>query len=194
MVCFQTKNPNFGKFWRVFAKENLDTYILWPFGLVYGHWKYLKAIWYILWSFGIFSLFWEFLSEKNLATLIQRRTDRVKTYFIRSYLWANSTKWNPNPRKPQKRPQCTCLANLRVMHTSDFFDKLLTLKWPFLPLLLPSTSNNESFIWKAYNRGLWKGRCHPGKNNLEILKPLMSDLSIYVEFLDRLEVSYIWHQ
>jgi hypothetical protein len=29
-------------------------YILWPFGLFYGHWKYFMAIWYILWSFGLF--------------------------------------------------------------------------------------------------------------------------------------------
>jgi hypothetical protein len=36
-----------GKFW----------YILWPFGLFYGHGKYFMAIWCILWSFGIFSPF-----------------------------------------------------------------------------------------------------------------------------------------
>jgi hypothetical protein len=29
-------------------------YILWPFGIFYGHLVYFMAIWYILWSFGIF--------------------------------------------------------------------------------------------------------------------------------------------
>jgi hypothetical protein len=29
-------------------------YILWPFGLLYSHWKYFMVIWYILWWFVIF--------------------------------------------------------------------------------------------------------------------------------------------
>jgi hypothetical protein len=29
-------------------------YILWPFGIFYGHLVYSMAIWYILWPFGIF--------------------------------------------------------------------------------------------------------------------------------------------
>jgi hypothetical protein len=29
-------------------------YILWPFGIFYGHLLYFMAIWYILWPFGIF--------------------------------------------------------------------------------------------------------------------------------------------
>jgi hypothetical protein len=29
-------------------------YILWPFGIFYGHLVYFMAIWYILWPFGIF--------------------------------------------------------------------------------------------------------------------------------------------
>jgi hypothetical protein len=32
----------------------LVTYILWPFGIFYGHLAYFMAIWYILWPFGIF--------------------------------------------------------------------------------------------------------------------------------------------
>jgi hypothetical protein len=30
-------------------------YILWPFGIFYGHLVYFMAIWYILWPFGIFN-------------------------------------------------------------------------------------------------------------------------------------------
>jgi hypothetical protein len=29
-------------------------YILWPFGIFYGHLVYFMAVWYILWPFGIF--------------------------------------------------------------------------------------------------------------------------------------------
>jgi hypothetical protein len=52
MVCFQTKNPNLGKFWRVLKWKFF--YILRPSGLFYGHRKYFIAIWDILWSFGTF--------------------------------------------------------------------------------------------------------------------------------------------
>jgi hypothetical protein len=29
-------------------------FILWPFGIFYGHLVYFMGIWYILWAFGIF--------------------------------------------------------------------------------------------------------------------------------------------
>jgi hypothetical protein len=45
-------------------------YILWTYGLFYGHWKYFVAIWYISWSVGIFSPVLVCCSTKNLATLI----------------------------------------------------------------------------------------------------------------------------
>jgi hypothetical protein len=49
---FKPKIPNFGG-----SCYGKSWYILWPFDLFYGHWKYFKAIWYILWyifpSFGI---------------------------------------------------------------------------------------------------------------------------------------------
>jgi hypothetical protein len=46
MVCFQTKNPNLGKFCRV---------LLWKIlGLFYDHLVYFTAIGNILWPFGIF--------------------------------------------------------------------------------------------------------------------------------------------
>jgi hypothetical protein len=58
MVCFQTKNPNLGKFWRAFEWKMLVYFmaiwnILWPFGIIYGHLEYFMAIWYNLWPFGI---------------------------------------------------------------------------------------------------------------------------------------------
>jgi hypothetical protein len=36
--------PQIGKCW----------YILWPFGIFYGHMVYFMTIWYILWPFGTF--------------------------------------------------------------------------------------------------------------------------------------------
>jgi hypothetical protein len=56
MVCFQTKNPNLGKFWR--ALDWKMFYILWPFGIFYGDLGYFMTIWYILYSFGTFFRFW----------------------------------------------------------------------------------------------------------------------------------------
>jgi hypothetical protein len=47
MVCFQTKNPNSGKFWRALE------------------WKMLVY----LWSFGIFSIVLVYCVKKNPATL-----------------------------------------------------------------------------------------------------------------------------
>jgi hypothetical protein len=64
MAYFQTKTPNFGKFWWgdvVIFYDHLVYftpfwYILWPFGIFCGHLVYFVAIWYILWPFGIFYL------------------------------------------------------------------------------------------------------------------------------------------
>jgi hypothetical protein len=39
-------------FWYMYFMVIL--YILWSFGIFYGHLVYFTAIWYILWSFGIF--------------------------------------------------------------------------------------------------------------------------------------------
>jgi hypothetical protein len=55
MICFQTKNPNLGKFWRDLQWKMLVGILVGrPFGLVYGHCIYFMAIWYSLWLFGIF--------------------------------------------------------------------------------------------------------------------------------------------
>jgi hypothetical protein len=54
MVYFQTKNSNLGKFcwackWKMLEYFMANYYILWPFGIFYGH----LVIWYIFQSFGI---------------------------------------------------------------------------------------------------------------------------------------------
>jgi hypothetical protein len=59
MVCFQTKNPNLGKFWRVLLWKILVCFmtiwsILRPLELFDGHLVYLMVFWYILPRFGIF--------------------------------------------------------------------------------------------------------------------------------------------
>jgi hypothetical protein len=59
MVCFETKNPNLGKFWRAFERKKLVySVVIWiilgPFGLFYER-KLIK------WHFGIpmyIPLFW----------------------------------------------------------------------------------------------------------------------------------------
>jgi hypothetical protein len=58
MVCFQTKNPNLGKFWRVLQWKMMvyfmDTLsILRSFVIFYGHFVQFVAIWYIFTRFGI---------------------------------------------------------------------------------------------------------------------------------------------
>jgi hypothetical protein len=45
MVCFRTKNPNLGKFWSVFALEDV--------GIFYGHLVHFMVFCYILWAFGM---------------------------------------------------------------------------------------------------------------------------------------------
>jgi hypothetical protein len=44
MVCFQTKNPNLGKFWRV---------LQWKIGIFCGHLVHFTVFCYILGTFGI---------------------------------------------------------------------------------------------------------------------------------------------
>jgi hypothetical protein len=45
MVCFQTKYPNLGKFWR--ALDWVMFILLWPLGISYGDFGYFMTIWYI---------------------------------------------------------------------------------------------------------------------------------------------------
>jgi hypothetical protein len=58
MFCFQTKNPNLGKFWRVLQwKILVDVMIIWsillPMETFYGHLVDFVVIWYIFPHFGI---------------------------------------------------------------------------------------------------------------------------------------------
>jgi hypothetical protein len=68
MVCFQTKNPNWGKFWRVLLRKILLYFmtiwsILRPLEIFYGHLEHFVIIWYIYPRFGI-------LDQEKRATLI----------------------------------------------------------------------------------------------------------------------------
>jgi hypothetical protein len=58
MVYFQTKNPNWGKFWRVMDWKMLIYFMtIWnslrTFGIFYDHLVRFVLIWYILSGFGI---------------------------------------------------------------------------------------------------------------------------------------------
>jgi hypothetical protein len=58
MVCFQTKNPDLGKFFRVLQCKILVNFltiwsILRPLQIFYGHMLYFVVIWYISPRFGI---------------------------------------------------------------------------------------------------------------------------------------------
>jgi hypothetical protein len=56
IVYFQTKNPNLGKFWRVFQWKMLlyfTAICFTPFGIFYGASAYFLVIWYIFHVFGI---------------------------------------------------------------------------------------------------------------------------------------------
>jgi hypothetical protein len=68
MVCFQTKNPNLGKFLKRLAMEDV--------GIFYGHLVHFTVFCYILLTFGIvcgnlviFPVL-VFCTKKNLATLV----------------------------------------------------------------------------------------------------------------------------
>jgi hypothetical protein len=73
MVCFQTKGPNLGKFWRVLQWKIL-VYILtiWsilrPSEVFYGHLVYFVVIWYISPRFGM--LYHEKTGNPGLACLV----------------------------------------------------------------------------------------------------------------------------
>jgi hypothetical protein len=62
MVCFQTKFPNLGKFWRALQLKMLVYFMeIWSISRSSGT--------YILWTFGIFFPILVFCTKKNLATL-----------------------------------------------------------------------------------------------------------------------------
>jgi hypothetical protein len=58
MVCFQTKNPNLGKFWRDLEWKMLVYFmVIWnilrSFGTLHGHFGNVVVIWYIFLRFGM---------------------------------------------------------------------------------------------------------------------------------------------
>jgi hypothetical protein len=58
MVCFQTKNPNLGKFWRALDRKKLIYFmpiwnILQTFGMFHNHLLHFVFIWYIFSGSGI---------------------------------------------------------------------------------------------------------------------------------------------
>jgi hypothetical protein len=58
MNCFQTKNPNLGKFWRALVWEMFKYFIatwkiLWRFWVFYDHLVHFLLIWFIFSGFGI---------------------------------------------------------------------------------------------------------------------------------------------
>jgi hypothetical protein len=80
MVSFQTKNLNFGKYWRVFdCKMFIYFMAIWnilrTFGIFYDSLVHFLFIWYIFSGFG-------FTQQKNLATLVTTLVNSRKAYLI----------------------------------------------------------------------------------------------------------------
>jgi hypothetical protein len=118
MVNFETKIPNLGN---LGGSCNIRCcYILWPFGLFYGHLVYFIAIWYILLPFGIFcchlvypinfSLVYfppilVYCTKKNLSTL--KQTMQFLTLCVRI---VESTQLTVN------LPTLMCFLSLPTVH------------------------------------------------------------------------------
>jgi hypothetical protein len=83
MVCFQTKNPNLGKFWRVLHWKRMlffmDTWsILQSFVIFYVHLVKFMEIWYILPRFGI-------LYQEKSGNPGCNRSDKVLVFITNNY-------------------------------------------------------------------------------------------------------------
>jgi hypothetical protein len=68
MFCFQTKNPNLGKFWRV-LQWKLLVYVMAIWSILQPFDTYI--LWHLvnLWLFGIVLVVLVWRTKKNLATL-----------------------------------------------------------------------------------------------------------------------------
>jgi hypothetical protein len=85
MVCFQTKNPYLGKFWRVLLWKILVYFmtiwsILGHLEIFYGHLVYVVLIWYIFPALV-------FCTKKNLAT----QQDRL--FLSDWFIWTKRWRW-----------------------------------------------------------------------------------------------------
>jgi hypothetical protein len=94
MVCFQTKNPNLGKFWRALDWKMFIYFvaiwnILWRFGIVYEHLVHFVFIWYIITVLVS-------CTNKNLATLLR------------------------TVQEPMELPLCTFLIGLQLENKRQF--------------------------------------------------------------------------
>jgi hypothetical protein len=115
MLCFQTKNPNLGKFWRVLQWKILVYfmtiwYILRPLEIFYGHLEYFVVIWYISPRFGI--LYQEKSGNRDqfynrCVWLLYRRFDIYCTPVFPAYFGTHTNcfllhKWvKPASRQPE---------------------------------------------------------------------------------------------
>jgi hypothetical protein len=84
MVCFQTKNPNLGQFWRALCRLESVYNVLWPFGIFYRDLGYFVTILYILYSFGTFSGFGIMYQEKSGNPVKNSNSTGLKKHYIPS--------------------------------------------------------------------------------------------------------------
>jgi hypothetical protein len=91
MVCLQTKNPNFGKIWRVLEWK----IVLYVF---YVNLEYFTVIWYNVWLLGIVCGHW--------------------VYFLRFGILDQEKSGNPGPTTQKQKPSQLswdgCTHNLHV--------------------------------------------------------------------------------
>jgi hypothetical protein len=94
MVCFQTKNPNLVKFWKVLLRKILVYFmtiwsILRPLEIFYGHLVNYVVIWYIFLRFGILDQ--EKSGNPDLATCVESVAGRSGIVFVKEKKWR--TNW-----------------------------------------------------------------------------------------------------
>jgi hypothetical protein len=115
MVCFQTKNTNLDKFWRVLRWKMLAYFmaiwsILRPSGIFYGFLVYFKVIWYIL-PVLVSCI------KKNLATLLR----------VPSSLWLKEmVKRSSNRKLFLVKTFCDTYIHTYIIHTYIHYYILIT--------------------------------------------------------------------
>jgi hypothetical protein len=97
---FKPKIPIWANFWGPWMGK--CSYIVWPFGILYGHLRYFMTIWNIFRTFGVFMTIWYILcsfgtffpvlvscTNKNLATLMR---NIVQTFWKPTLEFASNAK------------------------------------------------------------------------------------------------------